>query len=78
MIIPCPHKGGHHCGWPSCSLDCPGRNQTTVPLGAAHKQKKKETYARLVMDTFDRFERADRQDFRDHKLAVERKAKDRL
>lgn len=78
MIIPCPHKGGHHCGWPACPPDCPGRNQGPVSLEAARKQKKKDDYGRLVMDAWDRFERADRQDFRDHKHEVEQKAKDRL
>lgn len=23
-VIPC-HRGGHHCTWPACSLDCGGR-----------------------------------------------------
>lgn len=23
-VIPCS-RGGHHCTWPACSYDCPGR-----------------------------------------------------
>ena len=44
----------------------------------AKKQKEREEYARLVMNAWDRFESADRQDLRDIKHEVEQKAKDRL
>jgi hypothetical protein len=78
MIIPCPQKGGHHCGWPACPLDCPGRDQSVTSLKDVRKQKERENYSRLVMEAWDRFERADRQDFRDIRLKTEQKAKDRL
>ena len=29
MIIPC-YRGGHHCRWPACPLDCDGRKIVSV------------------------------------------------
>lgn len=32
MIIPC-HRGGHHCSWPACPLDCDGREHVESYAG---------------------------------------------
>ena len=54
------------------------RPSKPIDLKEVRKQKERENYSRLVMEAWDRFERADRQDFRDVKHDVEQKAKDRL
>jgi len=54
MLVPCS-KGSHHCSWPACPLDCPGRsmekNMNTLKeqrlshvrwLGARDQQEGKE------------------------------------
>lgn len=31
-VIPC-HRGGHHCAWPACALDCDGRPGAAIRDG---------------------------------------------
>ncbi len=46
MIVPC-HRGGHHCRWPACPLDCDGR---LIAPDSDPERTSKETRAALVQE----------------------------
>lgn len=76
-VIPC-HRGGHHCEWPACPLDCDGRHSEPTDLKEARKRKEREAYGQLVLQKFGEMERSNKRKVLDLKAKVQIKAREQL